>query len=188
MAKVRRNIVMEGSSGVLGDQIVLKLDKAGRTILSIKPRLDPNRPFTEAQLAQQDRFREATAYAKEAAEREAVYAEKAEGTAKSAYNVAVADWFHSPEVREIDLSGYTGEPGETVRARVSDDVQVTQVSIVIAAQDGAVVEQGEMSLEQGQWYTYTTTADCPPGAATVLVTGLDLPGHAGTAEEGLTAV
>ncbi len=46
----------------------------------------------------------------------------------------------------------------------------------------------EMTCEQGLWYTYTTTADCPPGPAKVIVTGLDLPGHEGTAEETLTAV
>ncbi len=187
MAIVRKNVVVEGSSGMLGNQVVFRLDRAGRTILSIRPHFGPGRVFTEAQLAQQDRFHEAAAYAKDAAQSETIYAEKAAGTAQSAYNVAVADWFHTPEVLEIDLSGYSGEPGETVRARVDDDVLVTQVSIVIAMADGTVVEQGEMSPELGQWYTYTTTADCPPGPATVVVTGLDLPGHSGTAEEGLTA-
>ncbi len=92
----------------------------------------------------------------------------------------MADWFHSPEVEEIDIPVYPGEVGETIRARASDDVQVHQVRILIATEDDTLGEQG-------LWYTYTTTADCPPGPAKVIVTGLDLPGHEGIAEETLTA-
>jgi hypothetical protein len=186
MAYIRKNVVMEGLSGMLADQIVLRQDKAGRTIVSIRPHYGPNREFSETQLSQQDRFQEAAAYAKDASQREAIYAEKAANEVYSAYNAAVADWFHPPQVREIDVSGYGGQAGETIRARVTDDVMVTGVSIVIATEDGTVVEQGEMSYEQGQWYVYTTTASCPPGAATVVVMGLDLPGHAGTSEKEVT--
>ncbi len=185
MAKVRKNIFLQGLSGSLAGQIVLRTDKAGRTIVSIKPTYPDDREYSEAQLAQQQRFQQASAYAMDADD--PVYDAKAEGTPKSAYNVAMADWFHSPEVDEIDLTAYTGELGETIRAMVRDDVQVQQVSILIATGDDTLVEQGQMTHEQGLWYTYTTTADCPPGPAKVIVTGLDLPGHEGTAEETLTA-
>ena len=187
MARVRRNIVVEGLAGMLASQLVFKHDKAGRTIISIKPRFDENREFTPAQMAQQERFQEATAYAKDAIQTEAVYAEKAVGTAMSAYNVAVADWFHTPEVTEIDVSNYTGQEGQVIRARVMDDVQVTRVTMVITTDAGEVVEQGEMTHEQGVWYTYTTVDTCPDGPARVIVTGLDLPGHAGVEEATLTA-
>jgi hypothetical protein len=49
MATVRRNIVLEGLGGLLGNQLIFKRDKAGRTIVSIKPRFDENREFTAAQ-------------------------------------------------------------------------------------------------------------------------------------------
>ena len=100
MARVRRNVVIEGLAGMLAEQLVFKRDKAGRTIVSIKPRFDEDREFTPAQLAQQEKFQEDAAYAKDAAHTEAIYAEEVEGTAKSAYNVAIADWFHPPEVDE----------------------------------------------------------------------------------------
>ncbi len=127
MARVRKNIPLQGLTGSLADQIVIRTDKAGRTIVSIDPTYPDDREFSEAQLAQQKRFQEASAYAKDAAD--PIYVEKAEGIPKSAYNAAMADWFHSPEVDEIDLTAYTGEPGETVRARVVDDVQVQQLRI-----------------------------------------------------------
>ena len=187
MARVRKNVLLEGLAGMVGGQLVFKRDKAGRTIVTNRPHFDEDRKFSASQLTQQARFREAMAYAKEASQTQAVYAEKAAGTSKTAYNVAVADWFHMPEVGEIDLSGYTGAAGEVIRARVTDDVAVAQVTIVIATSAGEVVEQGRMNHEQGVWYAYTTTAGCPAGPARVMVTGLDLPGHAGRGEAMLMA-
>jgi hypothetical protein len=104
MAKVRNNVVVRGLSGSFGDQMVIKIDKAGRTIVANKPEFDPNRQFTDQQINQQDAFHEAVNYAK-SAKGQAEYIAKAEGTPKSAYNVAMADWFHAPEIKDIDLSG-----------------------------------------------------------------------------------
>ncbi len=187
MARVKRNIVLEGLSGILGDQLVFKRDKAGRTIVSVRPQFDENREFSSSQRAQQERFLEAAAYARTAAQTTPIYAEKAQGTAKSAYNVAMADWFHSPEVGDIDLNGYSGGPGQVIRAKVVDDTQVKQVTIMITTSAGTLVERGEMQPEQGVWYTYTTTADCPAGEARVIITGLDLPGNAAVGEAAVNA-
>jgi hypothetical protein len=111
MAKVRNNVVVRGLSGSFGDQMVIKIDKAGRTIVSNKPEFDENRVFTPAQQAQQERFREARAYANGAKDQE-VYVKKAEGTPMHPSNVALADWFHAPEIKEIDLSEWTGLAGQ----------------------------------------------------------------------------
>ena len=185
MAIVRENLTLEGLSGLLGDQFIFKQDQMGRTIVSRKPNFE-NRVFSKDQKKHQSRFQEAAAYAKAAAKTEPVYAELAAGTAKSAYNVAVKDWFNPPEVREIDLGAYGGQAGETIRAKVTDDVRVMQVKLVISSGDGVMVEQGDMRLEQGEWYSYTTAVSCPPGVVKVAVTGLDLPGHAGSAAATLT--
>jgi hypothetical protein len=184
MAIVKLNLVIEGLSGALGDQLVFKRDRAGRTIVSRKPNFE-NRVFSKGQKQHQSRFQEAAAYAKTAAKTEPIYAKLAAGTIKSAYNVAVGDWFNPPEVNEIEVRGYTGRAGETIRARVTDDIRVTQVRIAIFAGESGV-EQGQMSHEQGLWYTYTTTANCPAGTAKVVVTGFDLPGHEGTKETTMT--
>jgi len=39
MARVRRNVLVEGLAGMLAEQLVFKQDKAGRTIVSICPAL-----------------------------------------------------------------------------------------------------------------------------------------------------
>ena len=59
MAKVRRNIFMRGLSGTIGDQVVLKTIRGGRTIVCKKPTFQEDREFSQAQLAHQQAFREA---------------------------------------------------------------------------------------------------------------------------------
>jgi hypothetical protein len=48
MAKVRNNIMVRGLSGAVGEQFVIRKDKAGRTIISNIPTFDEKRQFSEA--------------------------------------------------------------------------------------------------------------------------------------------
>lgn len=175
MAKVRNNVVIRGLSGSFGEQMVIKMDKAGRTIVSNKPEFDENREFTPAQQAQQERFRDARVYAKDAKDL-AVYIQKAEGTPRSAANIAMADWFHPPEIKEIDISDWHGQIGQTIRVQAIDDVQVKQVKVMITDENDVILEQGMAMVEEGGWWTYRTTA-AATGNPAVLVSAEDLPGH-----------
>lgn len=89
MAKVERNIVIQGLSGSLGDQLVVQGGKGGQMIIRTKPRPSDREP-TPAQQAARERFQEAMAYGKTARD-DPAYARKADGTPWTAYNVAVAD-------------------------------------------------------------------------------------------------
>ncbi len=178
MAKVQKNIVINGVSGMLGDQLVLKRDKAGRTIVSVKPTFPEDREFTQQQKDHMEDFREATLYAKVAAKTEAIYDEKAEDTPMSGFNVAVADWFHEPEVDEIDLSGWTGQAGQSIRIKALDDVKVERVTVLITGEDDVLIEQGAAVVqEDGLWWVYTTT-QAAAGRPKVIAIAQDLPGHA----------
>jgi len=177
MAKVGKNIIIEGLSGSLGDQLVIKMGKGGQTIISTTPKFPADRKFSDAQTAQQAKFGEAVAYAKDASKKEPVYAEKASGTPQSAYNVAMADFMHPPEIIEVDVSGYSGKAGETIRARVQDDVQVKAVKVVIASDQDQLIEQGAATPGDGLWWNYTTTANATSGNVKVIVHAWDLPGH-----------
>ena len=57
------------------------------------------RKFSKGQKNHQRRFKEAAAYARDAAKTQPVYAELAKGTVKNAYNIALSDWFNPPVVR-----------------------------------------------------------------------------------------
>ncbi len=177
MAKVRKNIIIEGLSGSLGDQLVIKIGKGGQTIISTAPKFPADRTFTEAQTAHQEKFREGAAYAKDAAKKEPLYEEKAAGTPQTAYNVAMADFMHPPEIVQVDVSGYTGKVGETIRAQVQDDVKVKSVKVVIASEQDQLIEQGTATPGDGLWWNYTTTANATSDNVNVVVHAWDLPGH-----------
>ena len=176
MARVSDNVMVRGLRGLFGDQIVIRIDKAGRTIVSTKPEFDEDRVFTPAQRAQQERFRAARAYARGAKNLE-VYQAKAQGTPQTPSNIAMTDWFHPPEIREIDLSAWTGESGQLIGICAMDDVQVTQVRVAIMSESGVVLEQGAASDDTvAGWWTYRTTTSVT-GNIKVLVSAEDLPGH-----------
>ncbi len=184
MAKVYNNIFIRGLSGSLGDQFVIRKGKAGNTIISAKPTFDSNRDFNDTQLAHQDAFREAIAYAK-TAKNNPVYIAKAEGTTKSAFNLAVADCFSPPQVLEIDASGWTGAIGQSIRVKVQEDIHVARVHLIIdngqrtvnTGQE-TIFEQGELVRSDGLWWTYTTTTQIPMSPAPrVLTAAYDLPGN-----------
>lgn len=177
MARVRQNIVVQGLSGSLGDQLVIKQDRAGRTIVSAKPAFNPNRAFSDLPKSHQDSFREAAAYGL-SAQRNPLYIQKAQGTARSAYNTAMADWFHVPEVLEIDLSAWSGQAGQVIRIKAIDDVQVVKVTVTIRDQQNALLEQGAAAAADGLWWEYTTTA-AATGSPKVQVSAQDIPGHIG---------
>jgi len=176
MAKVLNNLIMKGLSGSLGNQIVLRQGKGGRTIVAAKPG-NVTRTFNPSQLAQQEAFRKAIAYAR-SAKAEAVYLTKAQGTNLSAFNVAIADWFSAPEVLEIDTENWTGTVGQVIRVKAQDDTQVTKVSVQIVDAQGNVLEEGEAVQADGLWWAYTTTTTvADPATSGINAKAYDLPGN-----------
>lgn len=147
MAKARTNPVIDGLSGSLGKDLYARTTKDGRTIISQKPNFD-NRQFSEAQLEVQDRTKQAADYAKAAAKENPIYARKAVGTSKNAYNIAFRDWRRPPVIRRIEWN-----EGQ-VRVRAHDDTLVTGVTVTILDEEGQRLEQGEAQLWMGIWWDY----------------------------------
>lgn len=176
MAKVSNNIIMQGLSGSLGNQLVIRQGKGGQTIVATMPTTGRN--FNAAQQAQHEAFRHAIAYAKSAKE-VPTYLTKAQGTTMSAFNAAVADWFNKPQVLEINTANWTGTAGQTIRVKAQDDTQVAKVHVQIVDTDGSIYEEGEAVQADGLWWEYTTTTNVEgnPSAATVKATAHDLPGN-----------
>ena len=175
MAKVNDNLFLDRLSGMLGDQLIVKKGRGGRTIVCKKPTFREDREFSPAQLARQQAFREAAAYAR-TQKHNPIYIEKAEGTGKCSYNVAIADWLHPPEILEIDLSAWTDDSGGTIRIRAQDNVKVQGVRVTIADEDGTVLEEGEAGEVGALWWEYRT-AQAPATNMCVTVAARDLPGH-----------
>jgi len=175
MAQIYDNIVVSGLRGKLGKQLIIKRGRHGQTTVVSRPQYPPNRQFSEAQKQHQLDFRQAAKYgmASQALE---VYIKRAEGTRMTPYNAAMSDWFNPPEIREIDLDGWTGQIGKVIRILAVDDVQVKQVTVMITDVSGTVLEQGPATSLDGLWWEYTTTAT-GTGSLKVTASAQDLPGH-----------
>ena len=183
MAKVQNNIFVRGLTGAVGDQFVIRKSRSGRTIVANMPTFDEEREFTDSQKKQQELFRKATNYAK-FAQNQPVYRQKAAGTAVTAYNLAVADYFGKPEILDIDISRWNGQAGEKIYIRAKDNFMVVRARLVIRpnsedydALDGGEAVQSEMD---GLLWEFTTTQ------AIALAPGMqldafayDLPGNLG---------
>ena len=108
---------------------------------------------------------------------EEIYITKANGGAKTPYNIAVGDWFNRPQILEIDLSQWVNGNGGAIRVRAQDDVLVTQVQVTITDETGALLEEGEAQDLGALWWEYNT-AQAAQNNMRVTATVRDLPGHA----------
>ena len=150
MAKVKRNMIISGVSGSLGEDYYARITRDGRTIISHKPDFG-NRQFSEAQRNVQNRTKQAAAYAKVASRENPIYAQKAKGTALNAYNVALRDWHRPPVIHSMNMD-FDGR----LRVSAHDDVMVTRVTVSILDEAGQCLEQGEAELVMGAWWDYQT--------------------------------
>lgn len=166
MAKVSNNVLVRGLSGKFAGQVVFRQLRDGRTIVADVPDFS-NRVLSKDQKAHHAKFKEGAAYAKAAAKTNPIYAQLAAGTMKTAYNVALADFFHAPVIHAIERS----EAG--LRIRVSDNVMVTKVSVTVFDSDENVLEKGDAAQESdSEWWKYV-----PQHAGRVLVEARDLAGN-----------
>jgi hypothetical protein len=88
-------------------------------------------------------------------------------------------------VDEVDLSAYTGNVGDPIAIRASDDFAVSSVNVAVTKADGSAIEEGaasETPPKSGRWL-YRATAAVPTGTTVkIAVTAKDRPGHTGVKE------
>jgi hypothetical protein len=118
-------------------------------LLSVSPPRDTSgRVFSEGQIQHQGRFGQAVRYAREAARTEPIYAERARGTRRTAYNFALADWWHAPVIHQVVCT----DGRIFVQAR--DNVMVTKVEVTLLDEHGGILEQGEALPAENDWWEY----------------------------------
>lgn len=144
-----RNPIFRKCRGRLGD-FIARSGKDGSTILSFQPRSGKRRKFSPAQRTHQERFADAAAYGKgvmrDPSLKEA-YQPVARRKRISVYNAAIRDYFHEPEIRDVDTSRYAGNAGEEMVIRAVDDVEVLRVHVFIR-KNGEVLEEGDAVRER----------------------------------------
>jgi hypothetical protein len=187
MAKSGNNIVTHGLSGQVGGLLVFKT-LHGKTIVSASPRKSNHEP-SDKQKEHQKHFQEATIYGKTVEvtpELRAQY-ESIVPEGGSVYLVALVDFLNAPKFDEVDVSKYVGNPGNTIRIRVTDDFMVKTVEVTINDQEGSLVEQGS-AYKQANGVDWVYTAVAQNSSLTgdkIVVKASDLPGNIATSESTL---
>jgi signal peptidase I len=177
MAKSTNNVLTYGLSGKVGDLLVFR-QVDGKTIVSKVP--EQPKTVSEKQKEHRKRFQQAIIYAKaavEAPETGAQYKTAAKKE-KQPCNVAVADFFHAPDIQLIDLRGYAGNAGDKIMITVTDDFAVHAVQVRINNADGSLVEEGNAVRSAGDIWMYTATQNNENlEGDKIVVTASDLPGN-----------
>lgn len=148
MAYVNDNLLLQGLSGMFGRSIVFK-SMRGKTLIS--PRPAPPSRQSEQQKANRSKFREATAWAKEAmldAERKAYYQRKAKKLKlPNAYTAAITDF-----MRKVKVEKNTSPDG-----RINYDISKRQfalknVEVMITHNGVAEIRSAHKDASGSEWY------------------------------------
>lgn len=170
MALVIDNMLLQLVRGTLGDQLTI-YERNGQIIMAKKRGPSKNKP-TQKQLEARYKMKIAAAYAKALLldpELKAYYKSLA-GPGQNAYNMAVKDAFHSPEVQNIRLEE------TTVIVAAKDEFRVAEVNIQVFDAAGGMQERGKAVLNRNGVDWYYKSASLPPGGRIVAVV-VDLPGN-----------
>src|SRR3972149_5518303 len=179
MARVRTNVLLQGGRGQIGEGLVLRRARSGTLVLGRKPTFGKNRIFTPAQRAHPARFPAATAYAKEAALREPIYARLAKKTKQPAYNMALKDYMHPPKVTAIEVRGDAGQARKVIYVQAEDDVQVVRVRVTLFNAQEKVLESGEAASDKAGWWAYSIQTTTKDKAVKIEARAWDLAGNKG---------
>jgi hypothetical protein len=107
----------------------------------------------------------------------AKYLAAARISGRQGFNLAKADYLLPPEVREVELGGYTGRPGEVIRVDAVDDFEVKGVEVIIRELAGAVIERGAAVPENGSWLYQAQTEVADGKVVRIETIATDHPGH-----------
>lgn len=180
MAVLKKNLFLQGASGMLGGQLVYR-SVNGETIVSSRP--ERRRVISETQRMQNNRFKYASAFAKQAIQDDVlgpIYAAAVVRMIRyqNAYTLAVTDYMKAPEIGDIILE--SGVCGSKLLVEAYEQPQVSKVLVDILTEDEEIISSGEATItNNGIQWEYVLTHDIPEGGS-ILVKAYDLPGNVTT--------
>jgi hypothetical protein len=178
------NLFTDGARGSARN-MTIRQRKSGKQIISRRRRAS-ELPPTDKQKAVSERFTQSIIYAKSVLtnkERLALY-QAAVRPDQSAYGLAVRDAYKAPKVHSISSTEYTGQAGEAIVVRATDDFKVISLRVFIYGVNGELLEKGDgVAIDNSLDWSYTTTQINASLAGTKIVaTAMDLPGNTGSLE------
>lgn len=177
MAKLEKNLFLQGASGMLGSQLVYR-SLNGEMIVSSRP--VRRGKGTQAQQRQNMRFKYAIAYAKKAMADDVlgpIYTAAATRIARigNGYTMAVTDYLRVPEIGDLILT--SGVRGGQALVEAYKDPQLAKVEFDILGEDEQVIASGEAEpTDDGIQWVFVLPQDIPEGGS-IQVMAYDLPGN-----------
>jgi hypothetical protein len=174
MTRVILNGTVQGLRGKIGNLIFRQLPDGSTIMTEAQPKMNSRQKKrarerrSAAQKEHNNRFQEAVFYARAAARSEPLYAELAAVTPMwTAYNHALHDWFHAPEI------GCLAQQDGRIWVDASDDVRVRKVRVTVLDGESRVLETGEAVQDEEGWWAFPSRA----AGKTVIAEAWDLPGN-----------
>jgi hypothetical protein len=159
MAITRNNILTKGLSGMVGGVMVFRTWN-GKTYISSSPKKPQKQSV--AQKENRLKFKMATAFAKrmmkDVAKKEEYKRLAKKMKLPNAYTAAITEYMRKPEIREVQLDGYSGRENHEINVNVRKkgfDIEV--VEVIISDEKGNVVEQGKSEKGKIFDWRYKTT-------------------------------
>ena len=174
MTKVLFHGSIKGFRGRIGDLVFREMPD-GTTVVTQAPPKKTRRQKERAKLKRSakqqehnNRFQEASAFARRAARTRQTYAELAALTPmKTAYNFALSDWFHPPEIHGIE------QKEGLIRVEAVDNILVVRVQVTLLDRADHVLETGEAVRAEGDWWEFAPQTE----GKTVVAEAWDLAGN-----------
>jgi hypothetical protein len=179
MAVSKKNIIIEGLSGKIGNLVFRRRKTDGKVFVAVPPSPHRTAPTGEKK-RMNDKFKRAVLYGKSVIANpatKALYAQSISG-GQTAFNLAVADFLNAPVIEEIDVSSYTGKAGSVIRIKATDNFKVASVLVKIADADGTQIEVGEAVMDKGDelyWHYIAAEDNNRVVGSRVIVTASDMP-------------
>jgi len=170
MAILKDSILFNHVSGSLGDEITI-YRRNNQVIVAKKRRRSTQKP-TKKQLAARKRMEMAAAIARELIadpELKAYYKSKA-GPGQNAFNMALQDAYHSPEIQHIKVEE------STVVVTAKNQFRVAEVEVRVLDAAGVILEKGKAALGRNgvDWYYQFENLE---EADRIVVVAVDIPGN-----------
>ncbi len=165
MAKVNLSKYLKNLRGKVGD-FVFRLMPDGSTVVSILPK-KKRRSSPAQKTYRHDTFPDRVQWAKMAQHHYPIYKELAAGLPMiTAFNLALKDISHPPVIYRI-----LREDGR-ILVNAWDEILVAGVRVMVHDEQGKLLEAGDASQFQKDWWEYT-----PKAAGKVSASAWDLPGN-----------
>jgi hypothetical protein len=159
MAISRNNLFTRGASGTVGGNMVFRSWNGKTYICS-----SPSKPRKQSPIQRENRlkFKMATNFAK-AMMKDPAKKEEYKQLAKkmklpNAYTAAITEYMRKPEIREVELNGYTGLAQQEIKVNArKKGFEIEVIEVIISDEKGHVLEQGKAEKGKIFDWTYKTT-------------------------------